>query len=101
MKLADDVDALLKTLADPVRRRTVDLLSKRAHSAGELACALELSAPEMSRHLRTLRVGGLVTSVFSEEDARVRVYRLSPGGLAALRNWLEAFDAHWGEQLDA
>jgi DNA-binding transcriptional ArsR family regulator len=101
MKLADHVDELLRTLADPVRRRTVDLLNKRAHSAGELASALELSAPLMSRHLRALRQGGLVEGAVSEQDARVRLYRLKPKGLAALRTWLEAFDAHWGAQLEA
>jgi DNA-binding transcriptional ArsR family regulator len=95
------VAGLLKALADPHRRQTVDLLGRRPHSAGELASALELSAPLMSRHLRALRQGGLVEGAISEHDARVRVYRLRPKGLSALRVWLQGLDAHWGVQLEA
>jgi DNA-binding transcriptional ArsR family regulator len=101
MKLADNIDELLQALADPVRRQTIDLLNRRPHTAGELASALDLSAPLMSRHLRALRLGGLVDGAADHSDARVRVYRLRPKGLATLRNWLEGFDAHWGAQLDA
>jgi DNA-binding transcriptional ArsR family regulator len=101
VKLDAKVDELLQTLADPVRRRTVDLLTARPHAAGELASALDLSAPIMSRHLRALRESGLVESEFSDADARVRLYRLKPKALSALREWLDSLDAHWGVQLEA
>jgi DNA-binding transcriptional ArsR family regulator len=54
------VDASLAALADPQRRRIVELLSERPRRAGELAEAVGVTAPAMSRHLRTLKSGGLV-----------------------------------------
>lgn len=101
MKAADELDELMAILADPVRRRTVDLLGEAPRSAGELATTFGLTAPAMSRHLRALRQRGIVESRFSNEDARVRVYRLRPGALAVLRDWVNSVDAHWEVQLKA
>ncbi len=94
-------DAALAALADPQRRRAVELLSRGPRRAGELAEALGLSAPAMSRHLKTLKASGLVEETHPEFDARVRVYALRREGLAALKAWVDATDALWAKQLRA
>lgn len=93
------IDRTLAALADPHRRRVVDLLSERPRPAGELARELGLSAPTMSRHLRALRESGLVEESHPAFDARVRVYALRPGPIAELKDWLEQSERLWSEQL--
>src|SRR5262245_31473959 len=96
-----DLDRTFAALADPTRRRVVDLLRRRPQRAGELAAAFEMSAPAMSRHLRVLRRTGLVEEEGLDEDARVRVYRLRPERFAAIRDWLDEVEGYWGGQLAA
>jgi DNA-binding transcriptional ArsR family regulator len=93
------VDATLAALADPQRRRIVGLLAERPRPAGELADAVGVSPPAMSRHLRTMRLGGLVEESHDGLDARVRVYSLRPEPMADLRKWLEEMEALWSRQL--
>jgi DNA-binding transcriptional ArsR family regulator len=95
------LDRTLAALADPDRRRTIDLLREGPRRAGELAQAIGLPAPAMSRHLRVLRQSGLVEVDKSqpEFDARVRIYSLRPGPMAELRDWLNETEALWTEQL--
>jgi DNA-binding transcriptional ArsR family regulator len=95
------VDAALAALADPVRRRTVELLALRPYRAGELAGALGVTPPTMSKHLRVLRLGGLVTDTQPSFDTRVRVYELRREPVSALRQWLEDTERGWTEQLEA
>ena len=95
------VDDTLAALADPTRRRVVDLLRVRPRRAGELASAFRMSPPAMSRHLRVLRRRGLVEEERVEDDARVRVYRLRPGPFRDLQAWLDEVEAFWTGQLDA
>lgn len=98
---APDLDRTLAALADPHRRRVVDLLRERPHRAGELAQATRLSFPAMSRHLRTLRQSGLVDEGRDEFDSRVRIYRLRPEAMTELKTWLAETDALWTRQLSA
>lgn len=93
------LDQTLAALADPVRRRTVDLLAQRPRAAGELARELDVSAPAMSRHLRTLRASGLVEESHPEFDARVRIYALRPEPMVHLLRWLEESERLWSAQL--
>lgn len=95
------VDAALAALADPVRRRTVELLSLRPFRAGELAGVLGVTPPTMSKHLRILRQGGLVTDTQPSFDTRVRVYQLRHESFRDLRRWLEDTERGWTEQLGA
>jgi DNA-binding transcriptional ArsR family regulator len=95
------LDATLAALADPHRREVVDLLSKGPMAAGEIARAVGLAPPAMSRHLRTLRRAGLVEEAHPEFDARVRVYALRPGAMAELKAWLNETERMWAEQLIA
>src|SRR5215468_1850626 len=99
--MATDLDRVLAGLAEPTRRRIVDHLRRGPRRAGELAEACGMSMPAMSRHLRVLRRSGLVEGGGVEHDARVRLYRLRPEPLAALRGWLEQVEAFWSGQLDA
>jgi DNA-binding transcriptional ArsR family regulator len=98
---AAPVDAALAALADPLRRRTIELLARRPHRAGELAGVLGVTAPTMSKHLRILRDGGLVTDTQPSFDTRVRVYELRRGRFGDLRRWLEDTERGWTEQLEA
>ena len=96
-----DVDRTLAALADPTRRRVVDLLRERPRRAGELATAFDMTPPAMSRHLRVLRKTGLVEEDPHEDDARVRVYRLRQAPFGELRAWLDEVEAFWEDQLGA
>ena len=95
------LDQTLAALADPHRRRVVDLLAERPRAAGELARALELPAPTMSRHLKTLKESGLVEESHPAFDARVRIYALRPEPMVHLIRWLEEAERLWSEQLAA
>ncbi|MGH9058804.1 MAG: ArsR/SmtB family transcription factor [Acidimicrobiales bacterium] len=95
------VDAALTALADPLRRRTVELLARRPHRAGELAAALGVTPPTMSKHLRILRQGGLVTDTPPSFDTRVRIYQLRQEPFSDLQRWLERTERGWTEQLEA
>jgi len=95
------VDRTLAALADPHRRRVVELLAERPRPAGELARELDLSPPAMSRHLKTLRATGLVEESHPEFDARVRIYALRPEPMVHLLRWLEESERLWSEQLAA
>jgi DNA-binding transcriptional ArsR family regulator len=94
-----DLDRTLAALADPARRGVVDLLRTGPRRAGELADALSMSPPAMSRHLRVLRQTGLIEDTELEGDARVRVYRLRPEPFSELRQWLEEVEAFWSAEL--
>ena len=96
---AAEVDRTLAALADPNRRRVIDLLSRGPRAAGELARELALTPPAMSRHLRALRQSGLVEESHPEFDARVRIYALRPEPMANLLRWLEEAERLWSEQL--
>ena len=99
MSARPKLDDTLAALADPLRRRVVDLLSQRPRPAGELAQAVEVSAPAMSRHLRTLRLSGLVEERHDGLDARLRVYSLRPEPMSELKKWLEETEALWSRQM--
>lgn len=96
-----DIDRTLSALADPTRRGVIDLLRKKPRRAGELAEAFSMSAPAMSRHLRVLRRGGLVTEASDPDDARVRVYQLRHEPFSGLRRWLDEVEVFWSHELSA
>jgi DNA-binding transcriptional ArsR family regulator len=95
------LDTAFAALADPDRRRAVELLGQRPHSAGELAAALDLAPPAMSRHLRILKAAGLAEETHPEFDARVRIYSLKAGGMTDLKRWLAETEKLWSAQLAA
>jgi DNA-binding transcriptional ArsR family regulator len=95
------IDVTLAALADPHRRRVIDLLSRGPRAAGDLARELDLTPPAMSRHLKTLRQSGLVEESHPTFDARVRIYALRPEPMVHLLRWLEDAERLWSEQLAA
>ena len=97
--MAKNTGVAFAALADPTRRRVVELLGERPRRAGELAGATRTSAPVMSRHLRVLLAAGVVTDERVPDDARVRVFRLRPEPIADLQAWLDQLQAGWNEQL--
>ena len=88
-----DGEAALRALADPRRRRMLELAWDRERSPSELARSCELSRPATSQHLRVLREAGLV-SVRMEKNRRL--YRVRADKLAELRAMLDEF---WGSRL--
>jgi DNA-binding transcriptional ArsR family regulator len=98
---AGELDDTLAALADPVRRRAVELLAQGPRRAGELAIALGTTPSTMSKHLRVLRERGVVTEAHPPFDARVRVYSLRTASMADLRAWLDRAERAWTEQLGA
>ena len=99
--MSAQLDRTLAALADPHRRRVVDILSRGPRAAGDLARELELTPPAMSRHLKTLRASGLVEESHPAFDARVRIYALRPEPMVHLLRWLEETERMWSEQLTA
>ncbi|HXQ09482.1 MAG TPA: metalloregulator ArsR/SmtB family transcription factor [Caulobacteraceae bacterium] len=95
------LDATLAALADPHRRRVIELLRVQPRPAGELAREAGLAPAAMSRHLRALKESGLVEDSHPAFDARVRVYALRPGPMAELKAWLEETERLWSQQLVA
>ena len=88
----------LAALADPTRRRIVELLAEREHDVTELHMHFRISQPAVSRHLRVLREHGLVRA---RPEAQRRVYSLDPTPLAALDDWLGRYRSFWAQRLDA
>ena len=88
----------LEALADPTRRRIVELLAERERPAGEIASHFETSRPGISRHLRVLRDHGLVRVRVQSQQ---RLYSLDPAPLAELDAWLERYRVFWTNRLDA
>lgn len=101
MSAAEKLDETLLALADPARRQVIELLRKKPRRAGDLAAALDMVPPAMSRHLRVLRTSGLVEEDSLPDDARVRVYRLRAEPFSQLRTWLDEIEAFWTDQLAA
>ena len=88
---------IYEALADPKRRRILDLLRERPHLVGELTELLEISQPGVSKHLRVLRKAGLVKV---RKDAQRRWYELRPEPLAELDAWLESYRHLWDDRFD-
>jgi DNA-binding transcriptional ArsR family regulator len=88
----------LEALADPTRRRIVELLAEGERSAGEIASHFRTARPGVSRHLRVLREHGLVQA---RVQGQRRLYSLDPAPLAELDDWLERYRAFWANRLEA
>ena len=85
-------------LAEPTRRRILDLLLVQPHAVGELVDQLGISQPGASKHLRVLRDAGLVNV---RRDAQRRWYELRPAPLAEIDEWLAPYRRLWSDRLDA
>ncbi|ODT88887.1 metalloregulator ArsR/SmtB family transcription factor [Phenylobacterium sp. SCN 70-31] len=87
-----------EALAEPNRRRILDLLRGGERPAGELVDALAISQPGVSKHLKLLREAGLVRM---RADGQRRLYSLEPDGLAEMDAWLASYRHFWTRRLAA
>src|SRR5690242_18803560 len=92
------MDAVLQALGDTHRRTLLEILRDHEATAGELAEALPIARPGVSRHLRVLREAGLVDV---RQEAQRRIYTLRAAPLAEVDDWLEDYRALWRNRLDA
>jgi len=87
-----------EALAEPHRRRIIELVGARERTAGEIVEALGISQPGASQHLRALRDAGLVAM---RKDAQRRLYSLRPEKLAEIDAWLGPYRRLWINRIDA
>ncbi len=87
----------LAALADPTRRRIVEMLAGGALTSGEIAGGFRISAPAISQHLKTLRRAGLVRV---RVDAQRRIYELDPRGVDEMSEWVMRIRRTWAMRLD-
>ncbi len=89
---------IFTALADPTRRRIVELLSRGECAAGEIVEAFEVSGPAISQHLKVLREAALVQV---RVEGQRRMYQLNPQGLGEMEAWLNNVRRFWAPRLDA
>jgi DNA-binding transcriptional ArsR family regulator len=89
------MEAALRAIAEPRRRRILELVGGRELSAGEIASHFEVTRPAISQHLGVLKEAGLVDE---RRNGTQRLYRARPQGLAELKAFLDGF---WDEKLEA
>src|SRR3954454_15851702 len=92
------MDAVLQALSDHSRRTILAIVRDHPATAGELADALPIARPGVSRHLRVLREAGLVDA---RKEGQRRIYSLRPEALVEVDEWLEDYRALWQNRLDA
>jgi DNA-binding transcriptional ArsR family regulator len=89
---------VFEALADPTRRRILELLAGGERSAGDIAGQFAISRPGVSRHLRVLREAGLVRA---RCQGQRRLYSVDPAPLAEVEAWLAHYRGFWAQRLDA
>lgn len=89
---------IFAALADPTRRRIVELLSRGECAAGEIVGAFDVSGPAISQHLKVLREAALVQA---RVEGQRRIYQLNPQGLGEIDAWLNDVRRFWASRLDA
>jgi DNA-binding transcriptional ArsR family regulator len=92
------VTSTFDVLAEPTRRRILDLLMQDERPVGDLVASLDISQPGVSKHLRVLRDAGLVEA---RTEAQRRIYRVRPEPLAEIDAWLAPYRRLWADRLDA
>jgi DNA-binding transcriptional ArsR family regulator len=88
------MEAAIRALAEPRRRRILELVKDGELTAGEIAAAFEVTRPAVSQHLTVLKHAGLLAE---RREGTKRLYRARPEGLADVREFIEAF---WDGRLE-
>jgi DNA-binding transcriptional ArsR family regulator len=96
-RAATTTDAF-NAVAEPQRRRILDLLARGERSVTELVDGLALSQPQVSKHLRVLREVG---AVHVRDDGRRRLYRLNGSALKPIHDWVKDYERTWEERFEA
>jgi DNA-binding transcriptional ArsR family regulator len=95
-RAATTTDAF-NAVAEPRRRQILDLLSGGELPVNDLVALLGLAQPLVSKHLRVLREVGLVDV---RDEGRQRMYRLNPGPLKPIHDWVKKYEQSWSERFD-
>src|SRR5450755_3203154 len=95
-RAATTADAF-NAVAEPRRRQILDVLAGGERSVNDLAVLLGLAQPVVSKHLRVLREVGLVDV---RDEGRQRMYRLNPGPLKPIHDWVKKYEQSWSERFD-
>jgi DNA-binding transcriptional ArsR family regulator len=88
---------IYEALAEPMRRKILDLIRERPRTVGELVELLQISQPGVSKHLRILREVELVRV---RPQSQRHYYELAPAPLREIDNWLAAYRHHWSENFE-
>jgi len=89
-------EVVFRAIADPTRREILGLLRGRRYTVGELAANFRTSRPAISKHLRLLRSVGLVVT---KQQGTARICQLNAKPLRAVSEWLQDYEAFWGDSL--
>ncbi len=89
---------VFEAVADPTRRRILEMASECERSVSELTAEFAMSGPAVSRHLRVLRDAGMVEC---RRHGNRRMYRLRPESLDEVNSWVESTKQLWTRRLDA
>ena len=95
-RAATTTDAF-NAVAEARRRQILDLLSSEELPVNDLVALLGLAQPLVSKHLRVLREVGLVNV---RDEGRQRMYRLNPGPLMPIQDWVKKYEQSWSERFD-
>ncbi|WP_344983995.1 metalloregulator ArsR/SmtB family transcription factor [Nonomuraea soli] len=95
--MVNSVQLRMTAISEPNRFRIVELLREGPHSVGDIVEALGLGQPQVSRHLRLLSEAGVVEVT---KRAQQRIYRLHPGAMRELSDWVQGFAVLWSERMD-
>jgi len=90
--------SVFHAISDPTRRALIDLLASREQPVNSLCGKFDMTQPAISQHLRVLRIAGLVEE---RRDGRQRIYRLNPGPLKEIADWVNQYEIFWEKKLDA
>lgn len=88
---------ILQALADPSRRAIYEALAGGEAAVKDLTARFDISQPAISQHLAVLKDAGLVTS---RRTGRSVYYRVDPGGLKPLIDWIAYYQAFWAEHVE-
>lgn len=88
---------VFQAVAEPNRRKVIDLLARRERSVQDLVAHFDVSFQAISQHLKVLDQVGLVAK---RKQGRYRMYRLKPRRLKQISDWVKKYEAFWNERLD-
>jgi DNA-binding transcriptional ArsR family regulator len=88
---------VFNAVAEPRRREILDVLSSGERPVNDLVQALGIAQPQVSKHLRVLRLVGVVDV---RDDGRQRLYRVNGRALKPIHDWVQAYERSWSERFD-
>jgi DNA-binding transcriptional ArsR family regulator len=97
MKTRQGPADVFHAIADPTRRRILDLLGRGDQPVTSIARRFDVTMSAISQHMRVLREAGMVSA---RREGRERLYRLEPSGLGPVRTWVRRHEAFWREKMD-